>query len=45
MNPIHKSIFFKKKYTKENIFWRRKSAVTPKIIGAFYPKSNLTYIL
>ena len=43
-----------KKYWKQNIFqkisnetifqcWKR--AVTPKIISAFYPKSNLTYIL
>ena len=45
MNPIHKSIFLKKKYRKENIFWRWKRAVTPKIIGGFYPNSNLTYIL
>ena len=28
-----------------NYFSTLKRAVTPKIIGGFYPKSNLTYIL
>ena len=28
-----------------NHFSKLKTAITPKIIGGFYPKSNLTYIL
>ena len=44
MNPIQ-NLSFLKKYQEENIFWRWKRAVTPKIIGALYPKSSLTYIL
>ena len=31
-----------KRYQTEIIFQRWKTAVTPKIIGGFYPKSNLT---
>ena len=30
---------------KLKFFQRWKRAVTPNIIGGFYPKSNLTYIL
>ena len=32
-------------YGMETIFQSWKRAITPKIIGGFYPKSNLTYIL
>ena len=35
----------KKKYRKENIFWRWKRAITTIIIGWFYPNWNLTSIL
>ena len=31
--------------TKQTIFQRCKRAITQKIIGGFYPKSNLAYIL
>ena len=34
-----------KRYQTETIFQHWKRAVTPKIIGGFYPKSNFTYIL
>ena len=34
-----------KSYRTETIFRSWKRAITPKIIGGFYPKSNLTYIL
>ena len=33
---------FIKKYRKENIFCRWKKAITPIIMGGFYPKLNLT---
>ena len=34
-----------KRYQTETIFQSWKRAVTPNIIGGFYPKSNMTYIL
>ena len=34
-----------KRYQTETIFQHWKRTVTPNIIGGFYPKSNLTYIL
>ena len=37
--------FFKKKYRKENIYWRRKRAITPILRGWFYPTWNMTSIL
>ena len=36
---------FLKKYRKENIFWRWKRAITPIIMGWFYPNWNLASIL
>ena len=36
---------FLKKLLKGNIFWRWKRAITPIIMGGFYPKSNLISIL
>ena len=34
-----------KKYRKENICWRWIRAITPLIMGGFYPKLNMTSIL
>ena len=35
----------RKPFFKVENFSKLKRAITPKIIGGFYPKSNLTYIL
>ena len=36
---------FSKVIERKPFFKVEKKAITPKIIGGFYPKSNLTYIL
>ena len=39
------TLVFSKDIKRKLFFQRWKKAVTQKIIGGFYPKSNLTYIL
>ena len=47
-SPIHQplqKISHGNHFSKLKIFQSQKKAITPKIIGGFYPKSNLTCIL
>ena len=43
--PILSKDIVRKPFFKVENFSKLKRAITPKIIGGFYPKSNLAYIL